>query len=451
MHLDGSSLSFAFALPFLGILLSIAIVPLTAPAFWSRHYGKVSLGWSLIALSAIAVAQGTGVSLYALIEVMFDQFIPFIIVLLSLFTITGGIKIYGKLGGTPVLNTIIILLGCFLANWLGTTGAAVLLIRPILAANAWRKFKLHTIIFFIFLVSNIAGSLTPVGNPPLLMGFICKVNFFWPLTKLFPPTVFSVFVLSAIYLVLDTFFYTRETAKPAEGETKAIRVKGKINFILLIGVVFAVLLSSLDLGTAFALYHVKMPVAELLEIGALAAITFLSWKLTKKETRAANRFTWHPILEVGKLFAGIFVTMAPLIAMLRAGAGGPLHSIIGSLTAPDGSPVNAMYYWSSGILSGFLDSAPAYLVFFQTAAAGHGNTVAAAHFMMQQNASTLIAITAGASFMGALSYIGNAPNMMVKAIAEENSIRMPSFFGYMVWSFGILIPLFFAVQWLFIK
>lgn len=450
LELNGTTLSALWALPFLGMILSIAIFPLVLPKFWSDHYGKVSFIWSAIVLIGLAITQGFGISLHSLILVMFEQFLPFIFLLLSLFTITGGIKLRGELVGNPRLNTLILLIGAVLSSWLGTTGAAVLLIRPLISANNWRIYKVHTIVFFTFIVANIGGSLTPIGNPPLLMGFISKVPFFWPLSKLLAPTALACGVLLLTYFIIDSHFYKKETSKPITKTKTALKIEGGWNFILLVGVIFSVLASSQDWGIAFYLYHVPMPLSELVEILAMLAITLISLKITRNETRVANQFSWHPILEVGKIFAAIFVCMAPLIAMLRAGADGPMKFIIDSLST-NGQPNNGMYYWLSGGLSAFLDSAPAYLVFFNTAAAPAAAAGMAPHvFMTGVLPATLLAITAGASFMGAITYIGNAPNMMIKAIAEEDGIKMPSFFGYMLWSVSILVPLFILIHFLFI-
>jgi Na+/H+ antiporter NhaD/arsenite permease-like protein len=450
--LDGAGLSPLWAIPFLGIILSIAIIPNAMPGFWAKHYGKIALFWSLILLVGIGISQGITVPVHTLLIVAFDQFLPFIFLLLALFTITGGIKLHGEHDGTPQVNLIILFIGAILSSWLGTIGAAVLLIRPLINANSWRKFQVHTVLFFIFLVGNIGGSLTPVGNPPLLMGFISKVPFFWPLTKLLGPTLFTSGILLIIYFLMDIYFYRKEPNKPARRGPGKIRIEGGWNLLLLVAVVLAVLTSSMDLGYSFNIYHVMLPLSEFIEIMALLMIAIISIRITKTHTRKANHFTWHPIIEVGKLFAGIFICMAPLIAMLRAGSEGPMKFIIASLSHSDGSPINGMYYWLSGGLSAFLDSAPAYLVFFNTAAAPSAAAHIAPHLYMTQTLPfTLIAITAGASFMGAITYIGNAPNMIVKAIAEENGIKMPSFFGYMVWSVLILVPLFLLVQFLFIS
>jgi len=450
--LDGGKLSPLWAIPFLGIILSIAIFPNAMPVFWRNHYGKIALFWSLMVLIGIGISQGAAVPIHAILSVAFEQFLPFIFLLLALFTITGGIKLHGEHDGTPQVNLIILLIGALLSSWLGTTGAAVLLIRPLISANSWRKFRVHTMLFFIFIVGNIGGSLTPVGNPPLLMGFISKIPFFWPLTNLLGPTVFATGVLLIIYFILDFYFYRKEPDKPALRGRSKIRIEGGWNLFLLVAVIITVLISSMDLGLTFNIYQVPLALSELIEILALILITFISLKITRAQTRDSNNFTWHPIIEVGKLFAGIFICMVPLIAMLRAGSDGPMKFIIASLSHSDGSPINGMYYWLSGGLSAFLDSAPAYLVFFNTAAAPAAAAHIAPHIYMTQTLPlTLIAITAGASFMGAITYIGNAPNMMVKAIAEENGIKMPSFFGYMVWSVLILVPLFLLVQFLFIS
>jgi len=449
--LDGSTLSFIWSLPFVGIILSIAIIPLLAPNFWSKHYGKVSLFWALTIVLSVAYIKGIGVSLHTFAEVMFDQFLPFIFLLLALFTITGGIKIRGSLKGTPRFNTIILALGALMSSWLGTTGAAILFIRPLLKANQHRHNKIHTIIFFIFIVGNIGGSLTPIGNPPLLMGFISKIPFFWTLNSMFLPTLFTTLILLTIYFFIDLYYFKKQKSHMHEVDYKHLGLEGALNLFLLLIAISAVVLSSNDLGVAFSLWGVKVGTSEVLELLILGFITWVSIRITPKEIRTYNNFTWHPMIEVGKIFAAIFITMAPLIAILHAGESGAMGELIRSLSNADGSPANGMYYWASGMLSAFLDSAPAYLVFFNIAAAPAESVGTLANlYMTNVIPQTLVAITMGASFMGALSYIGNAPNMMIKSIAEENGIKMPSFFGYMLWSFGILVPIFLLMQWIFL-
>lgn len=449
--MDGSRLSILLIVPFLAMLLSLAAIPLIAPVFWKKRYYAIPLFWSIVAVAWISIEQGAAISISSVIKILLEQYLPFFFVLFTLFTITSGIKIDGRLGGTPALNTILLLIGSVLSSVIGTTGAAIVLLRPLLSSNALRKYKVHTIIFFIFLVGNIGGSLTPIGNPPVLMGFINNIDFFWPFFFLFLPTSFSICLLLGVYYGIESFLYIRENKTTLRRERAIVRVHGWFNVLLLCAAMSAVLLSKLSLGTAFHFSTVMIPLAELIEIMLLAVIALLSFILTKKEIRRENRFSWHPIIEVGIVFAGIFITITPIIAMLRAGSNGPCLFLFNSLSSIDGHPKNSMYYWVSGLVSAFIDSAPAYMVFFNTASAQCGNALSSAHFMMNENSATLVALTAGSSFMGALSYIGNAPNMIVRAIAEENGIIMPSFSGYMLWAFIILIPVFIIVQIIFIK
>ncbi|HPB82710.1 MAG TPA: sodium:proton antiporter [Spirochaetota bacterium] len=443
-HLDGQNLSLLWAIPFVGILLSIALFPLLLPRFWHHHYGKVSLFWGLSFLIAFSVNFGLNMSVFYTVEVFLLEYFPFIMLLLALFTVSGGIRLKGDLAGTPVVNTVIILLGTVLASWMGTTGAAMLLIRPLLRANAWRRHKVHVVVFFIFLVANIGGSLTPLGDPPLFLGFLKGVSFFWTTTHVFAEMLTASIILLVLFFALDTYYYGKEENVPvASGTKEKLSLEGKANLILIPCVVVSVLVSSLDFGNAFTLHHVTMKTASLLQIVLLLAITIVSMVITKKEVRKGNEFTWEPIIEVAKLFATIFITMVPPIAMLKAGVAGPLGVIISKVVDPSGNFINANFFWATGMLSSFLDNAPTYVVFFETAG---GNAAS----LMTQYADTLIAISCGAVFMGANTYIGNAPNFMVKSIAEESGVNMPSFFGYMLkYSIPILIPVFIIITLIF--
>jgi len=426
------------------MLLSIAIFPLAAPRVWHRHYGKISLFWGLLFLTLFTVHFGIATSAFYLLEVYLLEFLPFIVLLLALYTVSGGIHLKGTLPGTPAVNTLILLLGTFLASWMGTTGAAMLLVRPLISANAWRARKTHIIVFFIFLVANIGGSLTPLGDPPLFLGFLKGVSFFWTTRHLLMEMLVAAAILIAIFYAIDTLYYRREKMKPEKDPAGiSIAIVGKVNFMLLPGIAGAVLASSIDMGSAFTLHHVTMPLATLVQVAALLLITVLSLIITDKKVRESNEFTWEPIKEVAKLFAAIFITMVMPIAMLKAGAGGPLGAVIQSLVDADGNFINARFFWATGILSSFLDNAPTYLVFFETAG---GNAAR----LMTANSETLVAISCGAVFMGANTYIGNAPNFMVKSIAEERGVRMPSFFGYMLkYSIPVLIPVFIIITLLF--
>jgi len=443
-HVDGKNLNLLWAIPFIGILLSIALFPLVMPHFWHSHYGKVSLFWGSLFFVAFSVAFSFSTSIFYLIEVYLLEFISFITLLLVLFTVAGGIRLKGQLIGTPRLNTLLILIGTALASWMGTTGAAMLMIRPLLRANEWRKYKTHTVVFFIFLVANIGGSLTPLGDPPLFLGFLKGVDFFWTTKHMLTPMLFAVAVLTVVYLALDTYFYRKEPNSPEiDPDAGKLSIEGKTNLILVPCVVGAVLTASLDLGPAFTIHHVTMPLSLLIEVSLFLLLTAVSLVITPKEIRTANEFTWEPIREVAKLFATIFITMQPPILMLRAGAEGPLGAIIRGVVDSSGNFINSSFFWATGALSSFLDNAPTYVVFFNTAG---GN----AESLMGDHWQTLLAISTGAVFMGANTYIGNAPNFMVKSIAEEGGIPMPSFFGYMLkYSIPILIPTFILVTLVF--
>ncbi len=443
-HLDGAGLGLIWCVPFVGILLSIALFPLLAPAFWHHHFGKVSAFWAFAFLLPFLAVFGWELTLFEILHVGLLEYIPFIILLLSLFTVAGGIRLTGRLVGTPIVNTGILLLGTVLASWMGTTGAAMLLIRPIIRANEWRRYKVHTMVFFIFLVANIGGSLTPLGDPPLFLGFLKGVDFFWPTGAMLVPMLLVSTLLLGLYYGVDSLLYRRETGKPVdEGDGERLGLSGKVNFLLLAGVVAAVLMSGVwRPGVSFDAFHVTVELQNLCRDLLLLAIAWVSWVVTDRANRDANGFSWFPILEVAKLFAGIFLTIVPAIAILRAGTSGALEPVVSLVTGTDGRPDEAMYFWLTGILSSFLDNAPTYLVFFNTAGGD-------AQELMGPLYGTLLAISAGAVFMGANTYIGNAPNFMVRAICEERGIAMPSFFGYMVWSVGILAPIFLLVTLVF--
>ena len=455
-HLDGSidNLNIFWVMPFAGILLSIAVFPLVAPSFWHRHFGKVSFFWAAVLIIPLLFKTSLSVVIYELLHVGLLEYVPFIILLLALFTISGGVRLTGNLVGTPIVNTLLIFIGTILASWMGTTGAAMLLIRPLIRANQNRKNKVHVIIFFIFLVANIGGSLTPLGDPPLFLGFLKGVDFFWTTTAMLKPMLFMVFCLLGIFFGLDTYYYDREMKPEVQNDnTEKLGIEGSFNFLLILGVIGCVLLSGFWKPTmiiddklvpySFDVFHVKVEIQNLVRDCLLLVLTYVSWTLTSRKIREANEYTWFPIIEVAKLFAGIFITIIPAIAILKSGSQGALASVVSSVSTESGDPINYMYFWATGVLSSFLDNAPTYLVFFNTAG---GNPVS----LMGEMSNTLLAISAGAVFMGAMSYIGNAPNFMVKSIVEETGISMPSFFGYMTkYSIPILLPLFILVSLIF--
>lgn len=447
---DGASLSPLWGVPFAGILLSIALLPLLAPSFWHHHYGKISAAWALAFLLPFAATYGAGLAGVQLVHALVAEYIPFIILLTALFTVAGGIHIRGNLRGAPGLNTAILAIGAVLASFMGTTGASMLLIRPLIRANDDRVHKVHVIVFFIFIVSNAGGALTPLGDPPLFLGFLKGVGFFWTAQNILFETLFILGVLLALFYVIDRHYYRKEGVLPVDPtpttpETQRLGFDGAANFWLLGGVVALVLLSGFwKSPVSFDVFGTDVGLPGLVRDVGLLLIAFVSYKLTAPKVHADNQFEWEPMAEVAKLFAGIFLTIIPVIAMLKAGTQGPFGAIVSAVTRADGQPDPAMYFWATGVLSSFLDNAPTYLVFFNTA----GGDPAA---LMTTYASTLAAISAGAVFMGANTYIGNAPNLMVKAIAESRGVRMPSFFGYMAWSVAILVPLFVLSTFLFFR
>ena len=456
---DGAKLPIWSIIPFVGILLSIAILPLVFDShFLVHHGGKMSLAWGLIFAIPYLIAF-RGAAFYDILHIYLIDYIPFIILLWGLFTVAGGILVRGTLRGTPVVNTLLLLIGTAIASWVGTTGASMLLIRPLIRANEYRKNKVHLVVFFIFLVSNIGGSLTPLGDPPLFLGFLHNVPFFWTTTALFPHMLFISVILIVIFFIADTFMFKREGGVvPDDGTSEPIRVEGLFNLIFLLGIVAAVLMSGTFKWGEVNIFGVHVYWQNIARDVLIVVMGLLSLQFTPftGELRQSNEFSWEPIEEVAKVFAGIFITIIPALAILKAGNEGALAGLIGAIQQP------AHYFWITGVLSSFLDNAPTYLTFFNTALGKLNLTEDMLPEILSTPAGTLTgnakvfvelltAISVGAVFMGANTYIGNAPNFMVKAIAEQSGIRMPSFFGYMLWSVAILVPLFVIVTFVFLR
>jgi len=447
-EIDGAALTAWWGLPFAGMLLSIALMPLLVPRFWHHHFGKVAAGWALALLLPFAAVFGAGGAGQALAHTLLAEYIPFIVLLTALFTVAGGIYVRGNLHGSPALNTGLLALGAVLASLMGTTGASMLLIRPLIRANDNRRHTVHVFVFFIFIVSNIGGSLTPLGDPPLFLGFLKGISFFWTAQHLFPETLFMLGALLAIFFALDSYWYRREGVLPQDptpDSRQGFGLDGAINLLPLAAVVALVLLSGAwKPGITFSVAGTPLELQNLVRDVLLVGVTLVSLAITPKAVRQANQFGWAPMQEVAKLFIGIFITMLPVLAILKAGEAGAFGAVARAVTGPDGQPLPWAYFWFSGVLSSFLDNAPTYLVFFNLAGGDPAT-------LMGPLASTLAAISAGSVFMGANSYIGNAPNFMVKAIVENRGLRMPSFFGYMAWSCGILLPLFVVLTFIWMR
>ena len=449
-ELGSATLSLAWGLPFAGILLSVALFPILALDFWHHHFGKITALWTMLFVSTFTVAYGLDNSIALTLHALLAEYIPFIVLLFSLYTVSGGILICGspQQQGSPALNTTILATGTVLASIMGTTGAAMLLIRPLLRANERRKNKVHLVVFFIFLVANIGGGLTSLGDPPLFLGFLMGVSFGWTIQHMALPVLTLAAALLFIFYALDNYLLKQERQAEQLPETyhsrnKQFKVHGKRNLCLLTGIVCTVLMSGIwkpDVRLNVMGTHLQLQ--DIIRDLTLVGLALTSLWITPKQVRTGNEFSWAPILEVAKLFAGIFITIAPVITMLRAGTTGPLASLVHMVSNVDGQPNNAMYFWMTGILSSFLDNAPTYLVFFNLA---HGDP----QVLMGPMADTLLAISMGAVFMGANTYIGNAPNFMVKSIAEHHHVKMPNFFGYLGWSSVILLPLFVLMTLMF--
>ncbi len=401
------------------MLLAIAVIPLIAEKWWESNLNKaiVSLGLAIPFGIYILVNDW-----HALAHEM-HEYISFIVLLGTLFIISGGIYLHGNIYARPRNNVILLGIGTVLASFIGTTGAAMLLIRPLITTNSARKYVVHTIIFFIFLVANIGGSLTPLGDPPLFMGYLRGVPFIWTfrLWKMWLPTSG---LLLFIYWLIDSYYWRKESEEVKRWDEKyalPLKLHGKINFLWLACVV------------AIIYFEVQSPWREL----GMIALCFISWFTTPKGVREAHNFTFDPIIEVAVLFFGIFVTMVPALQLLR------LHGAQMGVNAP------WHFFWMTGMLSSFLDNTPTYLVFLSLAEGLNLPPDVILHSGIGVSHIILEAISCGAVFMGANTYIGNGPNFMVKAIAEENGIKMPSFFGYMLWSGAILLPIFVLVTFAF--
>ncbi|MET0221045.1 MAG: sodium:proton antiporter [Tardiphaga sp.] len=447
-QLDGAALGVVWALPFAGILLSIATGPVLYPHLWERHTGKFAALWAALVIVPLYLFTDATVVTHTLAHTVLRDYLPFILLLLALYTVAGGLYVEGNLHDSAFTNTVLLGVGALLASVVGTTGASMILIRPLIRANDDRRFNAHVVVFFIFLVSNIGGALSPLGDPPLFLGFLRGVDFFWTTVHLLPHTLFAAGLVLAVFMVIDVILHHREGNFPKKNDPtpdSPLRLHGKVNLVLLVVIIAAILMSaSWKPGLSVTVLGTELQVPDLLRDAIFVGVTFASLALTGAEHRRANDFKWGPIEEVALLFAGIFICIVPVMAMLQAGAHGAFAPLVALVSHADGTPNNIAYFWLTGGLSSFLDNAPTYLVFFELAG---GN----AQTLMTSGAATLAAISAGAVFMGANSYIGNAPNFMVRAMAEQAGVRMPGFFGYCVWAAVVLWPLFALVTLVFFR
>jgi len=428
------------AVPFGGLILSLALLQAIAPVLWHKHERKIVAAWAFATLIMLGLASGWTRVGETIISTTLADYLPFIVLIATLYIVAGGIRITGHLHGSPTTNLLLMLAGAGLASLVGTTGAAMIMVRPLIRANEDRLHNAHVIVFFIFIVANIGGALTPLGDPPLLIGYLHGVDFFWPARHLGGITLIVLVLLAAIFLVVDRHFYHRDLGYKAQrippADAEGLAVEGWPNMALMLVVVAAVpALGVWKPATMLVIDGASLGLADITRTVLLVAVGLVSLLVTPRAVRSGNGFEWRPIVEVATVFAGIFITLTPVVALLREGHSGAFAPLVALVTRTDGSASPVLYFWLSGLLSAILDNAPTYLAFFNLAGGDAG-------YLMQEGSSTLVALSAGCVFMGALTYVGNAPNMMVRAIAIERGIAMPGFLAYMAWSAGILLPIF---------
>lgn len=431
-------------IPFAGLLLCIAVMPLIKGEWWESHQPLVVGFWILLMIVPFAFVYGPGRAAETVLECTINDYLTFIILLFGLFCVSGNITMEGDFAGSPRINVCLLALGTLLSSCIGTTGASMLMVRPVIKMNSWRKRKSHIMVFFIFMVSNMGGCLTPIGDPPLLMGFMRGVPFFWSM-HLFPVLIFNMVLLLFVFYHLDKWAYRKDIARGRKPDISKpgteFHIDGLHNIVFLVMIVAAVILSGVlpgmpafqdAAGNVRGIHifgEVTLTFPALIECALILLTAWLSFKTTKSEIRRRNHFTWGAIKEVAVLFIGIFITMQPALMLLKAV--GPELGV----TEP------AQMFWATGALSSFLDNTPTYLVFLTTAGT-LGFTQGIVTSLGTVPVKVLSAISCGAVFMGANTYIGNAPNFMVKSISDENGVNMPSFFGYMLWSLVFLVPVF---------
>jgi len=433
-----------WGIPFLGIIFSMSLLPLIMPKFWNKYGGCVPLFWTLIYAICTCYVFDFSQTILSIADSIFSEYISFIIQISTLFIVSGGIFINLARQSTPLFNTLFLFGSSLLAGWIGTTGAATLLIRPILRANHHRYYRVHLMVFFIFLVANIGGAFTPLGDPPLFVGFTNGIDFFWFMKNLYPYIFSTLFFLCGMFFLIDTQLLKVEqniefeNHLPIEHDNpKEFMIKGKFNIVLLALILITVMCCNFD--ATFSLIGHKFRWSSVARNIILTIISIISMRYTNKTIRERNNFSLAPVREVAELFAGIFITATPIISTLHQGTEGNLRWLFDKLTS-NGEFVLKKCFWISGILSSILDNTPTFLIFFHLTS---GN----AQELMTTHAHLLASFSIATVFMGALTYIGNAPNLMVKSIAHNYGVKVPSFLEYMLWSIGILIPVFIIISY----
>ena len=436
--------SLAWGLPFVGLLLTVAVVPAVVPNVWNRHYGKIVAAWAVAFVAPDVFAESFGGAFGRLLDVFLNTYLPFVLLMGALFVITGGLRIRGAPRGSPGVNTALIAIGTIASSLIGTPGASLLMLRPLVRANRHRARSAHVYVFFIFLACNIGGALTPLGNPPLFLGYLRGVPFFWPAAHLWLPTLVLTVVLLAMFYVIDRSIYRRHMTGEVLPEIEKLGIDGGINLLLLLGTAVTMMLRTYyPVPGAVTVFGVKWAFDDIISDVLFIVLALLSLQLTRPATRQENTFVWTPIVEVSILFAGIFVTLLPVDAIMAAGSQGPAAALFDQMFV-GGVPNTQLFYLVPGALSSVLDNAPSYLVFFGLA--GDNATL-----LVDKLPLTLAAISAGASYFGAMTYIGNAPNLIAKGVVESYGIKMPNFFVYVGWSMVCLLPMLLLTMWVFYR
>lgn len=434
-----------WGIPCLGIIFSMSFIPLISAKFWNQYSRQVFIFWTLTYMACAGYVFTVSSTLLSVVDAIFSDYISFIIQISTLFIVSGGIFINLAIRSTPMFNTVFLFGSSLLAGWIGTTGTATLMIRPILRANSHRHYRVHLMVFFIFLVANIGGAFSPLGDPPLFVGFTNGIDFFWFAKHLYPYIFGTLFFLCILFFLIDTQLLKVEKrirkknklSENEEEEENEFLIKGKFNIILLALVLITVMFCNFN--AEFTVWGKNYHWSSVVRNIILLTISWISLKFTKRSIRERNNFSLAPIQEVAELFAGIFITATPIIEMLHQGSNGSLKWIFEQITH-NGEFVLQKCFWISGLLSSILDNTPTFLIFFHLTS---GN----AQELMTTHANLLTSFSIATVFMGALTYIGNAPNLMVKSISRNYGVKVPSFLEYMLWSFGILIPVFVIISY----
>ncbi|MDR0968377.1 MAG: sodium:proton antiporter [Holosporaceae bacterium] len=427
-----------WSIPFLGIILSMSFLPLLCPKFWRKYDSCVPLFWTAAYLFCVAYFFGVKQIVPAVLEPIITDYLPFIILIASLYIVSGGIFVDFPRGYGPFFNTAFLFFGSVVAGWIGTTGAAALLIRPFLRANSGRAYSTHLMVFFIFLVANVGGAATPLGDPPLFMGFLKGIDFFWFIKHVYPFLIGTTLTLCALFFIIDYILFKIDLGIEYEKRTDEpiFKIEGLRNVGLIALILLTVILCNFKGG--FVLFGENFSYSSILRNFILLAVAFLSLKITPSEIREKNDFLFDPIKEIAELFAGIFITVAPVVHILSQGTHGTFAPLFNWI-APNGEFAASKCFWVSGMLSSILDNAPTFLIFFYL-------TSGDPNILMTLKSNVLTAISISTVFMGALTYVGNAPNLIVRSVSVKHGLKVPSFLGYIVWSATILGPIFFVIS-----